>query len=92
MTIPRKVVVCVNYRGNPNQPSCAARGSEAIAVALEEALAQRSLEITLERFICLGQCEAGPNVRLTPGGPWYHALTLQDIPMLMAEIEDFCKR
>lgn len=92
MTIPRKVVVCVNYRANPNQPSCAARGSEAIACALEEALTQQPLAILVERFNCLGHCEVGPNVRLTPSGPWYHELTLQDIPMLMAEVEDFCKR
>lgn len=87
----RKVVVCVNYRANPNQPSCAARGSEAIACALEEALLQCHLDITLERFICLGQCEAGPNVRLTPAGPWYHQLTLENVPMLMSDIENFCK-
>jgi (2Fe-2S) ferredoxin len=92
MTPAKKIVVCVNHRTNPNQPSCAARGSEAIACALEEALAQHPLDITLERFICLGRCEAGPNIRLTPAGPWYHELTLQDIPMLMAEIENFCKR
>jgi len=92
MTAAKKVMVCVNFRANPGQPSCAARGSEAIACALEAALAQHQLQIAVERFNCLGHCESGPNVRLTPAGRWYHAVTLQDVPELMSGIEEFCKR
>jgi len=92
MKMADKVMVCVNYRANPDQPSCAARGSEAIACALETAIAQQQLPITVERFNCLGQCESGPNVRLTPAGRWFHGVTLEDVPALISGIEDFCKR
>jgi len=92
MSAPRKVLVCVNYRANPSQPSCAARGSEAIACALEAAVEQQKLEISVERFNCLGQCESGPNVRLTPAGRGYHGVGLQDVPQVMSGVEEFCKR
>lgn len=91
MTGLRKVVVCVNHRANPEQPSCGARGAEAIACALEEALNNRTSGIPVERFHCLGHCNSGPNVRLSPAGPFYHHVSLQDIPALMVAIEKFYK-
>jgi len=92
MSTLRKVVVCVNHRANPDLPSCGARGGEAIASRLEDELRQRDLGITVERFNCLGQCEAGPNIRLAPAGPFYQGLAESDIPMLMIDIETFFKR
>lgn len=91
MTGLRKIVVCVNHRANPDQPSCGARGSEAIACALEQALKDYNLSIPVERFNCLGRCEAGPNIRLVPAGPFYQQLSVSDIPALMADIEKFYK-
>jgi (2Fe-2S) ferredoxin len=85
----RKVIVCVNHRANPDQPSCGARGGEAIACSLEKALSHHQPGIRVERFNCLGQCDSGPNIRLSPAGPFYHHLTVQDVPGLVAEIEDF---
>ncbi|HEU4709708.1 MAG TPA: (2Fe-2S) ferredoxin domain-containing protein [Methylophilaceae bacterium] len=92
MSTLRKIVVCVNHRANPNLPSCGARGGETIACRLESELRQRALEVTVEHFNCLGQCEAGPNIRLAPAGPFYHGLTESDIPDLMIEIESFFNR
>lgn len=85
----RKIIVCVNHRANPERPSCGARGGEEIACGLEMELRRRKLAIPVERFNCLGQCENVPNLRLAPAGPFYHHCSLQDIPGLMAEIEDF---
>lgn len=87
----KKVIVCVNYRANPDQPSCAARGSEKIAQCLEEEISKRNLHIPLERLHCMGFCEQGPNVRLVPNGQFFHELSLQDIPDVMADIEKFCR-
>lgn len=92
MSTLRKVVVCVNHRANPDLPSCGARGGAAIACRLESELRQRDLEITVERFNCLGQCVAGPNIRLAPAGPFYHGLAESDVAWLMIEIEAFFKR
>jgi NADH:ubiquinone oxidoreductase subunit E len=91
MTALRKIVVCVNHRANPDQPSCGARGGEAIACTLEQALKDHGLAIPVERFNCLGRCEVGPNMRLVPAGPFYQRLNIADIPALMVDIEKFYK-
>jgi NADH:ubiquinone oxidoreductase subunit E len=87
----KKVIVCVNYRANPNQPSCAARGSEEIAQCIETEVVKRNLAVCVERFNCLGQCERGPNVRLAPDGKFFNRLGKQDLPALMLEIEQFSR-
>lgn len=82
----QKIIICVNYRSNPNQPSCAARGSEAIAQCLEQEITERGLPASVERFYCLGYCERGPNLRLTPEGRFFHQFGIGDIPQLLAEV------
>lgn len=87
----KKIIVCVNYRANPDQPSCAARGSEEIAQCIEAEVAKRDLAVCVERFNCLGQCERGPNVRLAPDGKFFNRLSKQDVPALIVEIEQFIR-
>lgn len=87
----KKIVICVNYRANPNQPSCAARGSEEIAQCIEQEIAKRHLAISVERFYCLGHCAVGPNLHLAPNGRLIHWLTKEDIPELLLEIEEFSR-
>lgn len=87
----RKIVVCVNHRANASQPSCGARGGKQLAQCLEEELSKRDLGVVVEHFNCLGQCESGPNMRLAPAGPFYHRVQLENLPALMAEIEQFYK-
>ena len=81
----------MNYRANPNQPSCAARGSEEIVQCIETEVAKRNLAVCVERFNCLGQCERGPNVRLAPDGKFFNRLGKQDLSALMLEIEQFSR-
>jgi hypothetical protein len=64
---PNKILICVNRRFKADEPSCAARGSFAIAKAIEAGVRERRIDITVERFICFGQCRNGPTVKLTPG-------------------------
>lgn len=85
----KRIVVCVNHRANPDQPSCGARGGEAIACALEQALHEHGLALSVERFHCLGRCESGPNLRLAPAGPFHQQLSTSDVPALMKDIENF---
>lgn len=89
MSTLHKIVVCVNHRANPDKPSCGARGGEAIACALEQALEKDGLTIPVERFNCLGRCETGPNLRLVPAGPFYQQLSIADIPTLIPNIKKF---
>ena len=76
-------MVCVNRR--IGKPACA---GAAIADALEVELRQRQLAIPVERIVCLGACEQGPNVRLAPGGRFYHQVTVAGIAEL---VDDACR-
>ena len=68
MTLPPKtILICVNRRFKTDEPSCAARGSIAIAEVIESGVRDRRIDIAVERFICFGQCTKGPTVKLAPG-------------------------
>ena len=86
----KKVIVCINHRANPAQPSCAARGSLSLADRLEQEITDRGWDIALERFACLGRCEDGPNLKLSPGGSFCSHITPGDLEDLLQEIEQFC--
>ena len=70
----KKAVVCVNYRANPAHASCALRGSAKIADLIETEINRLQLNMTVERFACLGDCARGPNLKLAPGGAFLHGL------------------
>lgn len=76
-------MVCVNRR--IGKPACA---GAALADALETELRERQLAIAVERAVCLGACDQGPNVRLAPGGRFYHQVTVAGIAQL---VDDACK-
>lgn len=80
-----KIIICVNYRASPNQASCAARGSTAMALRIEQEIASQGLPVELERVDCLGYCEQGPILRLTPNGRFFHHFDSKDIPQLLLE-------
>ncbi|MBF0269066.1 MAG: (2Fe-2S) ferredoxin domain-containing protein [Alphaproteobacteria bacterium] len=88
---PSGIVVCINNRFTASRPSCALGGSEAIADALEQGLLERGLALTVERLHCLGECAKGPNLRLTPGGRFFHHTKLADVPAILDEIEKILK-
>jgi NADH:ubiquinone oxidoreductase subunit E len=78
----RTILVCVNRRLGYANPSCAARGSEDLAAALEAAAAGSG--VTVVRLKCFGRCAEGPNVRIE-GGPFFRGASLQDVPRIMAQ-------
>lgn len=86
---PKAALVCTHLRANPTQPSCGARGGRLLAERLAEAIQARGLDIQLETFACLGQCEAGPNLKLSPGGALCSHLNPDDLAPLLREIEAF---
>lgn len=87
---PQSVMVCINRRFRGDQPSCAARGSEAIADAVEAGIAQRRIAIKMERVICLGQCTKGPTVRFAPGGRFNLGTRLEDVSAILDELQALC--
>jgi len=87
---PRSVMVCINRRFRGAQPSCAARGAEAVADAVEAGIAARRIAIKMERVICLGQCTKGPTVRFAPGGRFSLGTRLEDVPAILDELQALC--
>lgn len=69
----KKLLICTNLRTNPSQSSCAARGSHALASELNQAIKKENLAIEVEHTSCLGFCEIGINLRLSPNGDFIHS-------------------
>lgn len=89
---PTTLVICVNRRYATDRPSCATRGSEALADRLEKEVTGRNLDIEVERVCCFGLCRQGPNMRLYPGGPHYYEVGEDDLPAILQDIERSCGR
>lgn len=83
----KKILVCTNFRSNPNLPSCGARGSNEVLAALSTA--GQPLNISVYAIPCMGLCDIGPNVRFSPSGNYFHEASLNDIKMLIKEFERF---
>ncbi len=86
----KSILICINRRFHGDQPSCAQRGSEALAEAIESGVAARNINVVVERIKCLAQCTKGPTVRFFPGGRFNLGTTLDDVPDLLDELERTC--
>ena len=89
---PTALLICVNHRFKTGEPSCAGRGSEGIADTIEKAVIERRIDITVERIICLGQCDKGPTLKLVPGGRFILGTSPEMIPEILNELEVVCGR
>jgi NADH:ubiquinone oxidoreductase subunit E len=87
----KKLLVCTNYRANPNNPSCAARGSKEIAAALMQELHTKNIVIEMEEIQCMGHCKVGPNFRLMPNGEFFHAVSANEFAKIIKATKLFLK-
>jgi hypothetical protein len=87
---PTALLICVNRRFKGGEPSCAARGSVAIADAIEKGVRERKIDIAVERIICLGQCTKGPTLKLTPAGDFILGTTAAMVPCILERLEKAC--
>ena len=83
----KTVIICINHRANPNNPSCGARGSEKIAAALQHQITAANLPVVLKRFKCLGHCDKGPNLRIAPDGRFFYGVTEDMLEEVITELE-----
>jgi NADH:ubiquinone oxidoreductase subunit E len=83
----KTIVACINFRPFTNQPSCAQRGSRALADWLETEVERRGLAVQIDRSVCLGHCPMGPNFRLL-GGEFIHEATREKLITLLDALED----
>jgi NADH:ubiquinone oxidoreductase subunit E len=87
----KSILVCTNHRMNPNQPSCGARGAIELKQAITDAVEKQDVNIAVKEIQCLGECEAGPNARLIPGGPIFRHLKHDDVSQLIQAAKAFAK-
>lgn len=87
----KKIFVCTNFRANPNNPSCAARGSEEVLTCLKQEIMQQKLPIEVEASPCMGFCDIGPNVHLVPSGPFLHGITTKNLGAVIKKTKQFLK-
>jgi len=85
----KKVIVCVKHRASAHQPSCAAKGSEALAKKIEEMITLKGLALSVERFKCLGCCDQGINIKLVPDGPFLHGVAIDSLTDITSALENF---
>jgi NADH:ubiquinone oxidoreductase subunit E len=89
--MPKKLLVCTNYRANPNNPSCAARGSKEIASQLMQQLHKKNVPIEMEEIQCMGYCNVGPNFRLVPNGEFFHEVSDKKFTQIIQATKKFLK-
>jgi NADH:ubiquinone oxidoreductase subunit E len=89
IVMSKKLLVCTNYRANPNNPSCAARGSKQIATELQLALEKNNVSIEIELSPCMGFCKIGPNLRLVPNGEFFHEVSTKKLPKIILATKKF---
>jgi NADH:ubiquinone oxidoreductase subunit E len=87
----KKLLVCTNYRANPNNPSCAARGSKEIMAKLTQQLQKKNVSIKVEEIQCLGYCNVGPNIRLIPNGEIFHEVSVKKFTEIIQATKGFLK-
>ncbi len=87
----KQLIVCINHRANPAQPSCGARGSVLLADHLQQEIIRQEIPITLQRYACLGRCNDGPNLKLAPGGEFISAVTMDQMERVLQQITAFAR-
>ena len=87
----KSILICTNHRANPNQPSCGARGADALKQQLSDAVIASGLTLGVKDIQCLGECDIGPNLRLIPGGQSFHHIDANSIPTVLKAAKLFLK-
>ena len=79
--------VCVNQRAETFVPSCGRSGALDLVPQLQNAFAERGLEVDFQTIACLGLCAKGPNARLAPANSWFHRIRPEDVPEIVDSVE-----
>ncbi len=85
-----KFAICINRRFGSDRPSCGTRGSQNIADAIEAGVRERKINVMIERIVCFGMCNNGPNMRLIPGGAFHKDVSLDQVNELLSMLESEC--
>lgn len=82
------VLVCVNDRKG-ERTSCADHGGREVRLRLKEAAKQRwsSDDVRVSQTLCMGACQAGPNVVIYPQNIWFSGVRLDDVDAILETVE-----
>lgn len=81
------LLVCVNQRLSDQHLSCGQQGAKALLAAIKPLA--KTVSLATAPFPCMGMCQQGPNIRIAPGGPVFHQVTIDSLPTVVAEAERF---
>jgi (2Fe-2S) ferredoxin len=62
--------------------SCDRGGSEQVLAAFQQ---HQSAHILVAESDCMGQCSAGPTVKVMPGHTWYCQVAPEDVPKIVEQ-------
>lgn len=83
------IFVCVNDRQGARK-SCADGDSAELRLRLKEHFRDRR-DIRVSQSLCMGLCDAGPNLLIYPQGIWLSEAKLEDLAEITRRIEDLLK-
>ncbi len=82
-------MVCVNERLGFGQRSCAGSGSRELIERLQHLLQARNLRYPIVEQLCLGRCNEGIAMRISPGGPFFTEVRVTDLPRIVEALAGF---
>lgn len=87
-SIPYKkiVLVCGNVHTD-GRVSCGPQGGTEFKDAIKKICKEKQLPVRVVQSSCLGQCDFGPNIMITPDNVWLSGVTHADIDAIVTLIE-----
>ena len=80
------VLVCGNIRTD-GRISCGPQGGSEYKDKLNELCKAKNLPVRVVQSSCLGQCDFGPNIMISPDNLWLSGVTENDLESIVAMIE-----
>ncbi|MEC8369648.1 MAG: (2Fe-2S) ferredoxin domain-containing protein [Pseudomonadota bacterium] len=77
---------CINFRAGNRLPSCGTVGSREMVAALTKAVEDAGIGWRIEAVHCMGQCHAGPTMRILPNGPYVMGVQEADVPEVIEKL------
>ena len=87
MPRPPRLIVCVNERLGSGQRSCVGSGNRDYIRRIRQMLDDAGLEVPVVERECLGHCEAGPVMRIAPGGRFFTEIDDASLAQILAELK-----
>ena len=78
---------CINFRAGKQLPSCGDVGSREMVASLIHAIEEAGIDWRVEAVHCMGQCHAGPTMRILPNGPYIMGVRESNVPDVVQKLK-----